>query len=69
MAVPSLGRRGRVAAAGLLIALSGSLIPVANVLAAAVIPATGGEAISADDFGTSNFTLLTGPTIQEQGPG
>src|SRR5947208_933325 len=69
MTVPSLGRRGGVLAAGLLVALSGSLVPVANVLAASVLPATGGEAISADDAGTSNFTTLTGPQILESGVG
>lgn len=69
MAVPVLSRRGRLVAAGLLIALSGSLVPVTNVFAVGVGPATGGSAISADDFGTSNYTLLTGPVIQEQGPG
>ena len=42
--------------AGLLLAFSGSLIPVANVLAVGVVPATGGSAISADDLGTNNWT-------------
>ena len=69
MAVPSLRRRGRVAAAGLLLALSGSLVPVATVFAVDVFPATGGSAISADDAGTSNWTILTGPELREAGPG
>jgi hypothetical protein len=67
--MPSLGRRGRIAAAGLLIALLGSLVPVANVFAVDVFPATGGSAISADDAGTSNWTLLIGPELREAGPG
>jgi hypothetical protein len=58
-----------MAAAGLLIALSGSLIPVTNVVALGVVPATGGGAISSDDFGTSNWTTLIGPQIFEQGAG
>ena len=69
MAVLSLGRRGRVVAAGLLIALSGSLVPMANVFAVDVFPATGGSAISADDAGTDHWTILTGPQIREQFPG
>ena len=69
MAVPSLGRRWRVATAGLLVALSGVMLPVANVFALGVIPAAGGSAISADDFGTNNWTLLTGPQLLEAGPG
>jgi hypothetical protein len=69
MAVLSLGRRGRMAAVALLVALSGSLIPVANVFALDVIPATGGSAISADDAGTDNWTILTGPQLREAGPG
>ena len=63
MASPSLGRRARMAAAVLLIVLLGSLIPVASVFAASVNPASGGSAIPADEFGTSNFTTLTGPAI------
>ncbi len=69
MALPSVGRRARVAAAGLLIALSASLVPATNVFAVDVFPATGGSAISADDAGTDNWTLLTGPQIREAGPG
>jgi hypothetical protein len=69
MTKPNLGRRGRIAAAGLLIALSGSLIPMANVLAVDVFPATGGSAISADDAGTDNWTLLIGPQIREVAAG
>ncbi len=69
MALPSLGRRSRIAPAVLLLALFGSLIPVSNVLATVVNPASGGGAISADEFATSDFTTLTGPAIAEAAAG
>jgi hypothetical protein len=69
MAAPNPGRRGRVAAAGLLLALSGSLVPAANVFALDAFPATGGSAISSDDFETDNWTFLNGPQLREAGPG
>lgn len=69
MAAPNPGRRGRVAAAGLLLALSGSLVPAANVFALDAFPATGGSMISADDFGTNNWTFLNGPQLREAAPG
>jgi hypothetical protein len=58
------GRRGRLPAFALLLALLASMLPATTVLGAAVNPATGGTAISADQFGTSNFTPLSGPAIQ-----
>ena len=70
MALPSLDRRSRMATAVLLIALFGSLIPVSTVLASvAVAGATGGSAVPADEFGTSDYTTLTGPGIAESAAG
>ncbi len=63
MAPTGLGRRGRMAAAVMLLVLLASLIPLASVYATSVTLATGGSAIPADDFGTSNFTTLSGPAI------
>jgi hypothetical protein len=56
-------------AAALSLALLGSLIPLASVSAAVINPASGGSAISADQFGTTTFTTLTGPAIAESAVG
>jgi hypothetical protein len=69
MASSSTGRRARGFAAAVIIALFATLVPMATVFAAIVNPATGGSAISADQFGTSNFTTLTGPQIAESAAG
>jgi hypothetical protein len=61
--------RGRGAAAAIVLAVSASLLPTASVLAVFLNPATGGSAISADEFGTNNFTTLSGPAIAEQAAG
>jgi hypothetical protein len=54
----------------LLLALAASLIPAASVMAAFIgTQATGGSAISADEFGTSTFTTLSGPQIGEAAAG
>lgn len=67
----SVASRERTFIAGLVLALLASLIPLAAASAAdAVIgPATGGEAISSDQFGTSSWTTLTGPTFTEGAAG
>ena len=65
MALPSLGRRSRIGPAVLLLAVFASLVPVSSVLAAVTNPASGGSAVSADEFGTGNYTTLTGPAIAE----
>lgn len=67
--MPSPGRRARVAAAVLALALFGLLIPVATALAVAVVPATGGEAIPADEAGTGTYSQLAGPVIAESSTG
>ena len=64
----AVGTRVRVAA--LALALVGSIIPVASVYAVITVsPATGGTAISVDNFGTGNWTTLNGPSITEGGVG
>jgi hypothetical protein len=45
---------------------AGLLVPTATALAAFADPATGGSAISADEFGTSRYTPLQGPSIKEE---
>jgi hypothetical protein len=63
-------RHRRATAAGLIVALFGSLISVASVSAAATVtPATGGTGISADNAGTAVWTTLTGPVVTESAPG
>jgi len=62
-------RRRRFAALAFMIAMFATLLPVASVFAAVVSPATGGSQISADEFGTSTFTTITGPAIGEGAPG
>ncbi len=69
MSLPAFRRRRRVATAVLLCALIGALIPVSSVLAAIVNPASGGSAIAADEFGTSDYTTLTGPALAEASAG
>ncbi len=63
-------RSGRLVAAGMVLALMASLLPLASVSAAVfgVLGATGGSAVSADTnsaTGTGAYTALTGPSIQE----
>jgi hypothetical protein len=70
MAPPTVRRRGRIAVSVMLLALAASLIPTASAMAAFLgTLATGGSAISADEFGTSTFTTLTGPQIGEAAAG
>jgi hypothetical protein len=68
MALISSGR-ARVAAAVLLCLCTGLLIPTATAFAATVSVAGGGNAISADEFGTSRYTTLTGPAVNEASTG
>lgn len=69
MASSPIRRRRRMAMAVALLAVFGSLVPISTVLAAVVNPATGGGAIPADEFGTTDFTTLTGPAVAESAAG
>jgi hypothetical protein len=69
MALITPVRRVAFAAAAIMLALSGSIIPADRALATTVNPASGGTAISADEFGTSNYTTVTGPAIAESAAG
>jgi hypothetical protein len=62
-------RRVGIAAAAIMLAVGGSLIPASSALGTTVNPASGGSAISADEFGTSNYTTVTGPAIAESAVG
>ena len=68
-------RRDRIAAAAVVLALAGSLVPLTGAIAlksaVAVVsnPASGGSAVSADEFGTTDYTTVTGPAIAESSAG
>jgi hypothetical protein len=69
MAIPTPGRRARMTAAALSLAISGGLLPISGALAAVTNPTSGGTKVSADEAGTSRFTPLSGPAIAESSAG
>lgn len=69
MARPGVARRGRIAATAVLVVVGGLAIPTGGAVAATIGQAAGGTAISADEFGTSSYSSLTGPVIGESGAG